>query len=297
MTSDNNQPYILVVDNNNLLRKELVNYCEQQGCKVQDYNDVHLAIKSCENENYDLVVTDYDFEDLKGRNFLEVFKSNGKELPIICLSSSYETADAISAIKSGAYTFLKKPVGSQELINAVKSAINKNCNLEKINNYIDECNCVYKFKTENADKIDIVEIVLENILKQLNFGTKEKLKIKLAFQEALTNAIEHGNLELKSIWKDEFNSKGIDVFSIKKKERLSDPYYCSKEITIKIGYNNSFLFIEVKDEGPGYQIATSKNISKNEIKMHGRGLDLICSCMDEIKILDCGKRLVMKKLR
>lgn len=297
MTSDSKQPYILVVDNNNLLRKELVNYCEQQGCKVQDYEDVHLAIDSCASENYDVIVTDYDFKELKGQNLLDAFKSTGANFPIICLSSNYDPADAKSAIRHGAFSYLKKPVKNKELIKIVKSAISDKDDNKKIVNFIDECKCEYRFKTKNTPKLDLDEIVLYSILKHLNFSTSEKLKLKLVFQEAVTNAIEHGNLELESIWKDNFNSDGIDEFSIKKKERLVDPNYNDREVAIKIGYDSAFLYMEITDEGKGYKATKSKKVSKDELKMHGRGLNLICSCMDEVEILDNGRRLIMKKAR
>ena len=122
-----------------------------------------------------------------------------------------------------------------------------------------------------------------------------KLKLELAFQEALTNSLEHGNLELRSEWKEAFCRDGIDSYSKHKSERLKDPSFADRWIHMEIEYNGENLCILIRDQGPGFDLDRVEEALKKEDQSHGRGLALIQAAMDEVSYDENGTVVRMVK--
>lgn len=120
-----------------------------------------------------------------------------------------------------------------------------------------------------------------------------RLKLELALQEAVTNSFEHGNLELVSAWKEEFDSEGVDRYSSVKRERLLDVQYARRRVYVNAQYLPGQLTISVRDEGHGF-IPEPSPLSK-ELLSHGRGLHMISSSVDEVQFNDGGREIVLVK--
>lgn len=121
------------------------------------------------------------------------------------------------------------------------------------------------------------------------FGMQDykSLQIQTCLQEALVNAVVHGNLELKS----NFNS--IDTFETYYaciEERLTDPSYWSRQLIIEAWDAEDHFTLAITDQGKGFQI--ENNTSDNQLP-HGRGLMLIQSLADRTWVGDNGNTLYM----
>lgn len=92
--------------------------------------------------------------------------------------------------------------------------------------------------------------------------------VRLAFEEALVNAVKHGN--------------------------KADP---DKTVYIAIEASDEAITIEVKDEGTGfdYERLAIPTEEANLEKLSGRGVFLIKSLMDSVTYLDNGSRVRMVK--
>lgn len=91
--------------------------------------------------------------------------------------------------------------------------------------------------------------------------------IRLALNEAVTNAIEHGNQQ--------------------------NP---SKKVYIKVVKGESNLIVSVRDEGLGFEAASipDPREEKNLFKESGRGIFLIRQYADEISFDRKGSKIIMK---
>jgi anti-sigma regulatory factor (Ser/Thr protein kinase)/CheY-like chemotaxis protein len=114
----------------------------------------------------------------------------------------------------------------------------------------------------------------------------DALKIRLAVQEALLNAFEHGNLELDSRWKDE-RLGNTDKFSAVRKERLRDPYYANRMVSVITWFDGESVEIVVKDQGNGFSPNQLRRAKENDLSCFGRGLTLINNAVDEVRY-SCG---------
>lgn len=122
------------------------------------------------------------------------------------------------------------------------------------------------------------------------------LKLELVFQEAIANAFEHGNLELKSEWREILDNDGIDQFSRRKLQRLRDRRYSKREIFASLSFADGALTIEVEDQGPGFNVEDKmRPDSDGVVRCHGRGLALMNLVMDSVCFSNGGRRVCLKK--
>ncbi|KAA3659244.1 MAG: ATP-binding protein, partial [Calditrichaeota bacterium] len=113
-------------------------------------------------------------------------------------------------------------------------------------------------------------------------------------EEALINAWEHGNLELKSEWKDELSSgHEFSKFEEMRKIRMTDDLYCTRKIILNVQVADGILEICVQDEGTGFK---DREIgSELDHRVYGRGLSIIDNIMDSIEFNEKGNRITMRK--
>ena len=119
-------------------------------------------------------------------------------------------------------------------------------------------------------------------------------QLELAFQEAVANSLDHGNLELDSKWREEVDSKGRDRYEKERSERLTLPKYRDRKVTIIAECDGYDLEIRIGDEGPGF-VPKVRPITPGDTLSSGRGLALIEQCLDEVRYERGGREVVMRK--
>ncbi len=109
---------------------------------------------------------------------------------------------------------------------------------------------------------------LINALKRKGVNEDVIFDIHVGFEEALRNAMIHGN-KMDS----------------------------SKKVAIETEMEGNTVVIRVEDEGEGFDPETlpDPTLNENLLKEGGRGVYLIKHLMDEVKYENGGRRVVMKK--
>ena len=115
-----------------------------------------------------------------------------------------------------------------------------------------------------------VQELIEQQLRSHHFDEREIFTIKLALEEALVNAIKHGN--------------------------QMDP---SKKVTIHVTVNHERIDIRIIDEGDGFALEDVPDplAPENLERACGRGLLLMRHYMTEVTFHAPGNRLTMSKVR
>lgn len=136
--------------------------------------------------------------------------------------------------------------------------------------------------------------VVDQLVDSGQLDKRVRMQLELAFQEALSNSLEHGNLELDSAWREDVDSLGVDRYSLTRAQRLLDPKFGSRKVTIIIECDRDILEIRIGDEGPGF-VPKPRPISAGDTLSSGRGLALIEECLDEVLYERGGREVVMRK--
>ena len=138
---------------------------------------------------------------------------------------------------------------------------------------------------------DVARIFTEALSTRLQFSSARYGKIHLALHEALVNGLIHGNLQLGSELRQ--SARDFVEYSRLLNERLNDPAYAQKSVSIWATWNDKKLEIKIRDEGAGYAVAPVMP-RKTELKAKtGRGLRLIAGTADSCTIEDYGREITL----
>jgi len=160
---------ILLVEDEENLHEALKLNLELEDYEVTSAFDGPAALKSVENEYFDLIILDVMLPELDGISVLENIRLQGNEVPILILSAKNNSADRILGLKKGADDYLTKPFNLEELLIRVNKLINKSKRIASKEPVADE----YNFGKNNIN------------FKALEGTNKQGKKIALTKKEAM----------------------------------------------------------------------------------------------------------------
>ncbi|MEM1412988.1 MAG: sigma 54-interacting transcriptional regulator [Pseudomonadota bacterium] len=114
---------ILLVDDDPSLLKLLSIRLRREGYTVVAAKTGPQALTAMEQQAMDLVLTDLKMDGMDGLQLLSEIKHRFPGVPVLLLTAHGTIPDAVLATKTGAYTFLGKPVDDGELLNAIEEAL------------------------------------------------------------------------------------------------------------------------------------------------------------------------------
>lgn len=115
---------ILVVDDEDSIREIVCSMLSAAGyqCRQAGSGIEALAVLGSGDE-YSLMLTDLMMRDLDGIGLLEQTKNKYPEMPVIMVTAVHDISVALAAIRNGAYDYLLKPFEREQLLAAVRRAI------------------------------------------------------------------------------------------------------------------------------------------------------------------------------
>jgi two-component system response regulator PilR (NtrC family) len=121
-------PRILVVDDEADLRELLELTLVKMGLDVDSAQDVATARAYLAKNEYALVLTDMRLPDGLGIELVEQINVHYKNTPVAVITAYGSAENAVMALKAGAFDYLSKPVGLEQLRVMVRSALRFNQN-------------------------------------------------------------------------------------------------------------------------------------------------------------------------
>ncbi|XRG79998.1 response regulator transcription factor [Rossellomorea sp. GAMAL-10_SWC] len=115
---------ILVVDDDEKIKKLISIYLENEGFSTTLANDAEEALELLKDEDFDLIILDIMLPKIDGIEACIMIREE-RTLPIIMLSAKSEDLDKIQGLSSGADDYLTKPFNPLELIARVKSQLRR----------------------------------------------------------------------------------------------------------------------------------------------------------------------------
>lgn len=128
---------LLVEDEENLQDALKLNF-EMEGYEVTSAYDGAEALKSLQNEYFDLIILDVMLPEIDGIAVCENIRLSNTEIPILMLSAKNQSADRVLGLKKGADDYLTKPFNLEELLIRVSLLINKSQRISAKEPVVDE---------------------------------------------------------------------------------------------------------------------------------------------------------------
>jgi DNA-binding NtrC family response regulator len=114
---------VLVVDDKEMMRDSVCVTLERAGFTVVTAADGAAALEAVARRRPDAVVTDMRMPQMTGIELLEKIRQIDDELPVVLMTAFGTIETAVKAMKLGAFDYLTKPFEGDELIIALKRAI------------------------------------------------------------------------------------------------------------------------------------------------------------------------------
>ncbi len=133
---------ILVVDDDEDIRKVLETILEDEGYVVDSVDTAKKAIERSEKDFYNLVLIDVRLPDMEGIELLTKMRSTTPKMRKIIITGYPTLQNAIAAVNKGADAYVMKPFDMEKVLQIIKDQLmrqqkEKKYNEEKVAEFIE----------------------------------------------------------------------------------------------------------------------------------------------------------------
>lgn len=150
---------ILVIEDQNELRKLVKNFLEDYGYVVDEAEDGEEGYHKINMNSYDCLILDLNLPKLDGVEIARKVRKEGSGIPIIMLTARSEIYDKIEGFDNGADDYITKPFDMKELLARVEAVLRRS---QKDQELVMKFKEYEVFPKENLLRKDKEEIQLTN---------------------------------------------------------------------------------------------------------------------------------------
>lgn len=244
----------------------------------------------------DLIVTDLRMPNIDGLQLVRHVRDQHPQIPVVLITSYGSEQIAMDALRAGATNFTPKHSLSTDLPRTVEQVLTlaEHMRFDRDPKILPETKQI-AFVLENESSFigPTIEHLQENLP---SWSDRDRLQIGMALDEAITNAMHHGNLEVDSSLREgEDESAYYETIQQRKK---TTPF-CHRRVRIEAEFSNRHVCVQISDDGCGFDPGKIPDPTDEENihRVCGRGLFLIKSFMDSVAYNAAGNQITMTKLR
>lgn len=132
-----------------------------------------------------------------------------------------------------------------------------------------------------ASREPVARLFTQALAARLAFCERLEERIGVALQEAVANALVHGNLELS--WRTATDDASVDAYYEEMERRLAKRPWSARFVTVRAAWTGAELTIVVEDEGTVWEDA-DKPADDKVIRPYGRGFIMMRAMSDGLAI-------------
>ena len=119
------EPVVFLVDDDPSVRRSLSRLISSAGFPVEAFSSAREFLNRNASDESGCILLDIRMPGINGIELQEELVLNGNPMPIIFMSAHASVPISVKAMKGGAVDFLMKPFSADELVSAIKNAIDK----------------------------------------------------------------------------------------------------------------------------------------------------------------------------
>jgi CheY-like chemotaxis protein/anti-sigma regulatory factor (Ser/Thr protein kinase) len=291
-------PTVLVVDDGKVDQRLAGRLLKDQLQVSVEYADNgQEALDFIQRRLPEIVVTDMRMPVMDGLELVEAIRREHATLPVIVMTAVGSEELAAEALQKGATCYVPKRRLAQDLARVVKRqfALASEHHPQIVRECLQYVETRIVLDNDCSRIAPLVRYLQENLVAMNICDETAVMHVGVALEEALTNAIHHGNLELNS----DLYENSLDSFARELLERQKQPPYCDRHVTVTAEATRDEVRYVIRDQGPGFDKSVIPNLKEplTADQTRGRGLLLMHSVMDEVRYNDSGNEITMFKRR
>jgi CheY-like chemotaxis protein/anti-sigma regulatory factor (Ser/Thr protein kinase) len=256
------------------------------------------ALEFIEREKPSVVVTDLLMEGMSSLELVDQIRTRYPLVPIILITSKGSEDIAIQALKRGAASYVPKKSLLTDLVDTLEqvlAAAQTDRQHQRLLGCLAQLESHFVLENDRSLIPPLIAYFQEQMARLQLCDQATRVRVGVAVEEALLNALFHGNLELSS----ELRQQDDGSYHRLAEERRHQPHFRDRRVHLRATLSRNEAVFVVRDEGPGFDPALLPDPTnpENLERTSGRGLLLIQTFMDEIAYNRTGNELTMIKRR
>lgn len=288
---------ILVVDDSPVdrhLAGKLLEKCPD--LKVAYATNGREALDSISQSAPDVVLTDLQMPEMDGLQLTETIRAQFPGVPVVLMTAHGSEEIAVQALQKGAASYVPKRNLVQDLAETVESVLSAKQaaqNQQRLLESLTQTESQFFLHNDVSLIPPLIGHLQENLSRMKLCDEVGRLRVTVALQEALVNAIHHGNLEVHS----ELREKDDKAYQAMIRERTGQKPYRDRRVIVTAKETPAEAVYVIRDEGPGFDPSRLPDPTDpvNVEKVSGRGLFLIRTFMDKVYHNETGNQITMIK--
>ncbi|MEX0586019.1 MAG: response regulator [Pirellulales bacterium] len=266
--------------------------------QVEFANNGVEAIAKIEQAAPDLVVTDLMMPEMDGFELVSAVRSRFPLVPVILMTSLGSEETAVRALQHGAASYVPKTAVPRDLLETVRQVLAVSTQ-RKGQVRLMECLMLSDSSFELANDRTLVGPLvgyLQETVTQLGVcDDADRTRVGVALEEALANALYHGNMEISSELREQDYSAYYALFE----QRTKTPPYRDRRVRVRARIGRDEAVFVIRDEGRGFDpsLLADPTDPANLERLSGRGILLMRTFMDEVVYNGVGNEVTMTKRR
>ncbi len=246
----------------------------------------------------DIIVTDLLMPELDGLQLLTAVRKRYPLVPVILMTSHGSESIALEAIRQGAASYVPKESIASDLRETIHRLLAiSSCKRSQVWLLGRMTRHQSTFCLENNRLLfaPLIQYLQDGAAQFGLWGDNERNRIGVALEEALANALYHGNLEVGS----ELRERNLEAYYKTIDTRRGQSPYQERRIEVEADFSFDRAVFVIRDEGPGFDptILPDPTDPANLTKPSGRGVLLMRAFMDDVVYNARGNSVVLIKNR
>jgi len=288
---------VLIVDDYVVDRRIAGGIVEKvDGLRAAYAGDGGSALVAIEAKMPVAVLTDLQMPQMDGLALVQEIRRRFPRLPVI-LMTAYGSEDvAIQALRAGAANYVPKKSLARELGETLRqvlavSAVDRH--RQRILGSLEKRESRFLIENDPSLITPLISLLQEDLGGMGLCDDTGRMRVGVALQEALANALYHGNLEVSSDLRQEDESEFYDLAN---RRRVLEPYTLRK-IHVEARFERDEATYTIRDDGPGFDTSSLDRPIEPEdlMRIGGRGMLLIRTFMDDVRHNASGNEITLIK--
>jgi CheY-like chemotaxis protein/anti-sigma regulatory factor (Ser/Thr protein kinase) len=268
------------------------------GWKVVYAENGRDALAVIEAESPRVILTDLNMPEMDGLQLVAAVRKRWPLVPVVLMTAFGNEEIALKALRAGAASYVPKKSLSNDLASTLEQVLTAAQGEVRHRRALGSLGKAELHFTLENDRSLIAPLVahLQQYLDHLGLcDHTSRTRVGVALEEALLNAMFHGNLEVSS----ELRQQGEEPYYRLADQRRKQAPYRDRQVNCIASVSRAEVVCSVKDEGPGFDPSKLPDPTDpaNLERVGGRGLLLIRTFMDDVTFNSGGNQITMVKKR
>jgi len=261
---------------------------------IEQHSSAEQALESLKTLRADLVLTDLHMPQMDGLELVKAIQQMTPHLPVVVMTSRGSESKAVAALAAGAASYLPKALLEADLLPTCRRVLDSAAlrrDHAALLDHLTEERFELILENERRHIAALVDLIVGRCLQFDVCSHTRAPRIGVAIEEAVVNAMIHGNLEVSS----ELREQSYALYDRLVAERMQMSPYRERRLTARVHVTRQQCQVSICDEGPGFDQEQLRDPTdpENLARVSGRGILLMRTFLDDVCYNERGNHVTL----